>query len=145
MPLPARRAPDKFHDPAAIGYPPTLPVEIALRMRPVKEVCESYGIDHNAWKDLCANPVFVDDLKARMIELQSEGSTFKLKARLQAEELLQTSWNLIHESNAIVPPSVKADLIKFTVRAAGLDGSKDQALAASQQNALQINIDLSGR
>jgi hypothetical protein len=37
---------------------------------------------------------------------------------------------------------VKADLIKFTIRAAGLDGSKDQAAAQGPQNALQININL---
>jgi hypothetical protein len=85
---------------------------------------------------------FIADLKAVVEELRKDGMSFKMKARLQAEELLKTSWRLIHSNNDDVPPNVKADLIKFTIRAAGLDGSKDQAAAGSQSNALQININL---
>lgn len=127
-------------DPSRLPYPPTLPVEIALRQQTPQEVCAAYGIDQVEWDRLRHDPVFVDDLKKWVVELRKEGMSFKIKARLQSEELLKRSWDMTHASYEDVPPSVQADLIKFTIRAAGLDGSKDQAANATAQAALQINL-----
>ena len=130
-------------DPSLLAYPATLPIEIALRERPVQEVCEAYDIDKARWDRLRFDPVFREDLRRCVEELRKDGMSFKIKARLQASELLKRSWQMIHAPHEIVPPAVAADLIKFTVRAAGLDGSKDQAAAnAAVANALQININL---
>ena len=129
-------------DPAEIGYPPTLPIEIALKTAPLKTICEAYGLTQEDWERLRHDPVFIADLRAAVEEVKKDGVSFKMKARLQSEELLKTSWQLIHSRNDDVPPSVKADLIKFTIRAAGLDGSKDQASSAVANTALQININL---
>jgi hypothetical protein len=137
MSLPALR-PD---NPAEIGYPPTLPIEIALRTAPLKDICAAYGLDRDEWEVLKHDPVFRRDLAEAVEMVKKEGMSFKLKARLQSEELLKTSWRMIHSPSDEVPPSVKADLLKFTVRAAGLDGSNDKT-QASQANALQININL---
>lgn len=129
-------------DPAELGYPPTLPVEIALRTAPLPRIFKSYGLGKEDYARLREDPVFKAHL-ARCVEaVRKDGMSFKMKAQLQSEELLKTSWRLIHSSHDAVAPSVKADLIKFTVRAAGLDGSKDQAAAAQNANALQININL---
>jgi hypothetical protein len=130
---------DGRRDPSSIPWPPTLPVEIALRQQSPRAICEAYGIDQLEWDRLRHDPLFVDDVKHWIEELRKDGMSFKAKARLQAEELLQTSWNMIHKDPSI-PHAVKADLIKFTIRAAGLDGSKDQAANAGVSNALQINI-----
>lgn len=129
-------------DPAEIEvYPPQLPLEVAMRTASVKELCEAYNLTREQWDALRLNPMFVRDVTYWADNLKKEGGTFKAKARLQAEELLKTSWTLIHSHNDDVSPNVKADLIKFTVRAAGLDGSKDQ-VNNTQQNALSININL---
>ena len=127
-------------DPATLSYPPTLPVEIALKEQTPKDICSDYGINAKEWSRLCKEPVFIEELRYWIAELRKDGMTFKIKAQLQSIELLKTSWNMIHHEPEI-PASVRADLIKFTVRAAGLDGSKDQAAAAAvAANALQINI-----
>ena len=127
-------------DPAELGYPPTLPVELALRTAPVRTICESYGLTEADYAALRQDPHFVAHVKRISDELQRDGGMgFKLKARLQAEELLKTSWRMIH--NNAVASSVRADLIKFTVRAAGLDGSKDQAAGAATPTLnIQINL-----
>jgi hypothetical protein len=123
-------------------YPPTLPLEVALKTAPVKDICEAYGLTRTDWDALKTNPTFVHEVATWRENLKKDGGlSFRMKARLQAEELLKTSWRMIHDRTGDVAPSVQADLIKFTIRAAGLDGSKDQA-AAAQQNALQININL---
>lgn len=146
LPLPAGSTPfGSPKDPASLGWPPMLPIELALRERPVKDVVQSYGLDIEAWRRLCGDAAFQAELKARLTELRQDGMSFKLKARLQAEELLKTSWTIIHHDKT--PFAVKADLIKHTVRVAGLDASKDQGPAGpggGVVNALQININLGG-
>ena len=133
-------------DPSELGFPPTFPIELALREHSTQDVCEAYGIDKQAWDKIKIDPRFILALQTAVETLQKEGMSFKLKAKLQSEALLQTSWELIHSSNDDVPPNVKADLIKFTIRAAGLDASIDQKGAAAAHalvnNALQININL---
>ena len=128
-------------DPAMLGYPPTLPLEIAMQTSSVKDICAAYGIDKAQWDIIRANAAFKAQVQTYLDELKTEGVSFRMKARLQAEALLETSWNLIHEPHALVPPNVKADLIKFTIRAAGLDGSKDQG-GGNVGTALQINVNL---
>jgi hypothetical protein len=128
-------------DPAALGFPPTLPIEVAMRIAPIKEICESYGLSRQDWEDLKCSPMFVQAVGLYREELKKEGMSFKLKARLQSEELLKQSWKLIHSSNDDVPPNVKADLIKATVKWAGLE-PRNSPDAASVGTALQININL---
>ena len=62
---------------------------------------------------------FLKKVDAYREEVRTKGLTFRVKARAQAEELLRTSWILIHDP--IVSPAVKADLIKATVRWGGLE------------------------
>jgi hypothetical protein len=63
--------------------------------------------------------VFLKRVEAYREEVREKGMTFRLKARAQAEELLTTSYMLIHDP--AVSPAVKADLIKSTVKWAGLE------------------------
>lgn len=132
-----------MRDPAKIGYPPNLAVELALGEHKPRALCEAYGIDEAEWDRLRSNPLFVADVEARLIELQADGVSFKMKARLQAEGMLAENWRLVHDKNT--PQNVKADLIKHTVRMAGLDSSKDQtgaALGTAVGAALQITLNL---
>lgn len=128
-------------DPAEMGFPATLPLELAMKNASVRETCEAYGISKSEYTDLCNNPHFIAAVEAAINELAKEGVSFKLRAKAQAGELLRTSFALIHDLET--PPSVKADLIKFTVRAAGLDASMDQKNQSQQVVVpLQINLNL---
>lgn len=129
-------------DPATLGWPPTLAIEIALKTHPVHEVCEMYGIDRVEWQMIRADPRFIQELTRATAMLREEGMSFKIKAKLQAEEMLKESWRMVHDTSGAVPPSVKADLIKFTVRAAGLSEEKPAAGAAGAVAGLSISINL---
>lgn len=124
-------------DPAAIGYPPTLPIEVAMKVAPLPAIKDAYGFTDEEWAALQYDPAFLADLSQAAEMVKREGMTFKLKAKLQAEELLKTSWKLIHD--IATPPNVKADLIKSTARWAGFD-QKD--LGGSGGNAFNIQINL---
>ena len=132
-------APVAPSDPARLGYPATFPFEIALRTSTTRAICEAYGIAEDEWELIRHDPTFLDDLGRAVKIVHEEGMSFKIKAKLQAEELLKTSWRTIHD--AATPPNVKADLIKATMRWAEYDTppAKEGSIAGGRGN-FAINI-----
>ena len=88
------------------------------------------------------DPVFLRKVADFRDEIRDKGVTFRLKARTQAEELLKTSWVLIHDPG--VSPAVKADLIKSTVKWAGLEPKNDVGVENSS-GGVKITINLGGQ
>jgi hypothetical protein len=129
------------HDPARLGYPATFPIEIAMRTSGTRAVCEAYGITEEEWDLIRFDPTFLADLQRAVDMLKEEGMSFKLKARLQAEELLKTSWRMIHSVNT--PPNVAADLIKSTARWAGFDAPPSMQ-SGPAGSGFSININFAG-
>jgi hypothetical protein len=129
----------KPFDPAELGFPPMLPVELAMRTAPVSEICEAYGIDKDGFVALTNDPLFIQAYAGAKEMLQKDGMSFKIKARIQAEELLKKSWAMIHADHT--PTAVKADLIKSTIRWAGYE-PKNEGPGGTGNNAFQININL---
>lgn len=119
-----------------------LAFDIALRLEgsgeDVAHILSRHGIDANTLVGLKKDPVFVRRVDDYRSEIQTKGLTFRLKARAQAEELLTTSWLLIH--NPDVSPTVKADLIKSTVKWAGLEVTKDEAVSTGGGVSITINL-----
>jgi len=134
--LPAR---DEQFDPSKIGFPPMLPVELAMHMDTAPAICEAYGVDRERFLELVDDPLFVAAYQNAVEELRKDGMSFRVKAKLQAEALLAQSWKLIHSNDT--PTTVKADLIKATVRWAGYE-PKGDAVGAGGGSAFQININL---
>lgn len=126
-------------DPALAGWPPMLPIELALGEDKPKDICEAYGITREQFVDLIKLPAFQKAYVDAKEMLQKEGMTFKVKARMQAEELLKTSWALIHSQ--YTQSNIKAKLIEATWRVAGFE-PKESDKAAGQN--MQINIHLGG-
>ena len=109
------------NDPSMLAWPPTLAIEVALRSSSLKNICQDYGISEDEWDNIRHNPAFVRELVAAVELLKAEGNGFKVRAKLQAAEMLKQSWAMVHAEGDSVPASVKADLIKSTVRWAGYD------------------------
>ena len=89
-----------------------------------------------------ADPVFLRKVEHYRDEIRDKGMTFKLKARAQAEELLTTSWMLIHDPG--VSPAVKADLIKSTVKWGGLE-PKEATVGSDGGGGVRITINLGSK
>jgi len=111
-------------NPAKLSWPATLPLEIALRIATPKVICEQYGVSREEWLQLIAHPVFVAEVEAANEMLKREGMSFKMKAAMQADAYLETMYTLA--TDPTVSPVVRADLMKFTINAAGLNAGKDQ-------------------
>lgn len=93
------------------------------------EIKDRHHIDANDLLIFNRDPVFLKRVETYRDEVRSKGLTFRLKARAQAEELLTTSYMLIHDP--AVSPAVKADLIKSTVKWAGLEPRSNEEQSAS--------------
>jgi len=88
---------------------------------PIKDILAQHNLSKQDLDGFLNDNVFKSQLGDFRQQIRDKGLTFRLKARTQAEELLMTSWNLIHDG--MVSPAVKADLIKSTVKWAGLEPS----------------------
>jgi len=105
----------------------------------LQEVITRHRISANDILTFNADPIFLKKVEGYRTEVREKGLTFKLKARAQAEELLTTSWLLIHSPE--VSPAVKADLIKSTVKWAGLE-PKDAGPQDNGTGGVKITINL---
>jgi hypothetical protein len=85
----------------------------------LNDLLDRHDLDANDLITFNKDQHFLKKVEAYREEVHTKGLTFRVKARAQAEELLRTSWLLIHDP--VVSPAVKADLIKSTVKWAGLD------------------------
>ena len=57
----------------------------------------------------------------------------------EAEEMLKVSWSMVHDRET--PPSVRADLLKWTSRVAGFEPKNVEQTGAAQQSLnIQINL-----
>lgn len=103
-------------------------------------LCSTYELQDHELQWIKDDPGFIIQLASIQKELDKEGVSFRLKARLQAEELLQTSWALIH--SPATPATVKAGLIKDTVRWAGWDAPPQEN--GGGRGGFSVNIVLNG-
>lgn len=121
-------------------------LDIALRLEGSGEDLSEIMLRHNILTtDLLKfnkDKLFRDKVSNFRNEVRDKGITFKLKARTQAEELLKTSWMLIH--SAETSAAVKADLIKSTVKWAGLE-PKELGTSDGDGGGVRITINLGGK
>lgn len=131
-------------DPTRLVWPPTLPIELALKTASPAELRVEYGYSEEEWARLPTVPAFMKDLAQAVEMVRQEGMSFKLKARLIAEENLAEVFKMVRESHGDVPPAVKAKLIELNARWAGFDpkSTGEGGPAGATTNALQININL---
>lgn len=120
-----------------------LAFDVALRLEgsgeAIADILTRHSITPLDMQDFGKDPVFLKRVEHYRSEVRDKGLTFKLKARAQAEELLKTSWLLIHSPD--VSAAVKADLIKSTVKWAGLE-PKNEPMDAGGAGGVRITINL---
>ncbi len=124
-----------------------LAMDIALLLEKsgetVEEVLERHNITADDLGRFNADPLFLKKVEHLRGEVRDKGMTFRMKAKAQAEELLTTSWTLIHSPD--VSAAVKADLIKWTGKMADLEPKKDVIGDSDGGGGVSITINLDGR
>lgn len=128
----------QLRDPSKLGYPPMLPVELALRMGTPAEICKAYNIGKSEFEAIARHPVFIKAYQEAVEALKKDGMSFKMKAQMQAEDYLTTAYAMV--KNANISDAVRADLIKATVRWAGLEPKNGGEAGGSNQFMININL-----
>lgn len=123
-----------------------LAFEFALALEgsgePLGDIAKAHNLSLPDLQAIGTDPVFLRRVDAYRTDIKDKGLTFRLKARAQAEELLRTSWLLIHSPD--VSPAVKADLIKSTVKWGGLE-PKESTISTGDSGGVRILINLGPR
>lgn len=129
-------APD---NPAELGYDPGLPVELALGLNAVSEICKEYGIAREELEALAANPMFRAEFQAALDTREEEGGAFRLKAQLMAEHMLEELYKIGMDKE--VGPAVRVKIANDIIMYAGRLPAKAVA-STDNGTGLQININL---
>lgn len=124
-------------DPTDLVWPPTLLVELALKTAEPDLIRQEYGYTVEEWRLLPQNPTFMKELAGMCELVKQEGMSFKLKAKLIAEENLSEVFKLTRDPAC--PPAVKGKLIELTARWAGFDPRTNGEDAINGGGALQAN------
>ena len=138
------------------GIPPWIPVSpVGAAVRPEWDmrlvvdyvlgagedaICEEYGLVLHQWHRILNDIGFLGKVAALKKELEKDGATFALKAKVQAEVLIDESFRMAMDGD--VDPRVRAKLIGDTVRWAGYDKN---ASIADGTGGFSININLNGK
>ena len=129
---------------STIGWTDRFAFDFALALEgsgePIASLLQEHNVDPTDMDRLKKDPVFLKKVMEYRENIQQHGLTFRYKARAQAEDLLETSWNLIHHHD--VSPAVKADLIKWTAKVAGLEPKPTDGLQENAGGGVSITINL---
>lgn len=139
----AQRLPPGYDlkDPGHAGFDPRIAYELALGIEDANEIFARYGVPQDKAVKLLGNELFVKAIKDFKVQVQESGITFKLKAKIQAEDLLTHSYQIATDPD--MPPAVRADMIKWTANVAEL-GPKKDSTGGSGGAALTLAITFAG-
>jgi hypothetical protein len=110
---------------------------------PIDDLIPTLGISTTDFEELCDDALFKRKVKEYTKELTENGTSFALKAQLQAEDLLATQYKIAKHPDT--PPSVAVAAIANTVRWAGFDkkaGGNDGEAVGAGGPRISININL---
>ena len=111
------------------------------KLQPTDLIME-LGLTEPEFELLCDDALFKRKVKEYTKELTANGTSFALKAQLQAEDLLKTQYRIAKDKDT--PPSVAIAAIANTVRWAGLDkrpgDTQSDAAASGPKVSISINL-----
>lgn len=129
-------------DPTKGPFDTRLAWDLAMQMDPAPDVFRRYGVDDETALELLQMPLFVDTLKRMRREIEENGTSFRAKARVMAEDLLSHSY--LMATDVEVPAPVRADLIKWTAKMGNLEPAVKKDEGSGAGSGFQFQIVFSG-
>lgn len=105
---------------------------------PIKDLLAKLHVSEEQFRQLAASPLFKKQVKSFVKELEENGVSFRLKAQIQAEEMLKKNWAIVHDPDTPATVAVKA--IENTVRWAGLEAKSNATVDVAQGPGFSITI-----
>lgn len=117
---------------------PKFVFELAAGLEEPDHIAEKYHINPDAWDAMRHDENFRKVVDAKRAELQKSGYTFRLKAALAAEDLLDEVYIGAKAPDASL--SAKLESFKYLTKIAGLEPKEDKNMAVGPGFSISINL-----
>ena len=124
-------------NPGELGFPPALPIELAMGECGVKEICAEYGLTKDAFAAIIHLPRFIAIYERTLEMLQEPGGMVQVKAMLLSEDSVKHLYDIISDKEA--PAAARIEAIKVANAMAGV-GQKNSAPVGVGGPSCVINI-----
>ena len=125
------------------SWPVRLPFDLAMEMEEADETFKRYEVTPERALHLLGHKEFVESVRTWREIIVKEGVSFRTKARLAAEDLLQTAYLLA--TDPTMPASVRADMVKWHAKVAGLEPKQDpEGGAGGGGQGITLKIEFTG-
>lgn len=121
-----------------IDVDPKFVLEVASGIVPPSDLAEKYGYTPEQWIFLKEYDPFVKQVEAKKAELKASGYTFKMKAAVAAEDLLEDVYLKAKAEDSSFHTQLEA--LKFMARAAGIDAPVKEVAQQGPGFSITINI-----
>lgn len=120
-----------------IDVDPKFILEVASGLIEPAQLAENYGYTPEEWLFLKEYDPFVKQVDAKKAELKAGGFTFRMKAAIAAEDILEEAYRKAKEKDSSF--HTQLEFLKFTARAAGIDAPVREANVGSSFS-ISINL-----
>jgi hypothetical protein len=141
-----RRQQNVNHDKPStiVAWDPRLALELAMpgAKNPI-EIFARYKIDEATATQLLQNTLFTKQIVAYRDELEASGMSYRMKARVLAEDLLPEAYEIAKDTT--YPASVRADMIQWMTKIADLEPVKSNGKDVAQVGGFSLQILFAGQ
>jgi len=117
---------------------PKFVFELAAGLEDPDHIAEKYHLRSETWDSLRQDENFRKVVDSKRAELQKSGYTFRLKAALAAEDLLDEVYVGAKSPDASL--SAKLESFKYLTKIAGLEPKEDKSLAVGTGFSIKIEL-----
>jgi len=123
-------------------WPARLPFDLAMEMGPAELTFEKHGLTEEQALALMKNADFIATIKFWRDQVIKEGVSFKTKAKMMAEDLLETGYMLA--TNPATADTTRANMIQWFAKVAGHEPKKDSEGGGGQGSGFTLTLNFSG-
>jgi hypothetical protein len=124
--------------PTELGFPPGLPVELAMGLNTPRSICTGYGVTKDDFEALADNPIFKAQFNHYMEMRTEPDGMFRLQAVLMSTKALDEQYKMMIDKEA--PWAIRLKASENIIEYANLLPKKVDAGVVP----FSINIDFSG-
>lgn len=119
-----------------LSVPQTLLHDVAVGVDSPAVLQTRYSLDESLWEQLSADPFFQKQVEAKRADLKREGVTFRYKAALMAEDLLEK----VYIDAVTGGPTLRLDTAKWLTKVAALEPKEEKNAVAPTGFSITINM-----
>ena len=122
LPKGASFAPVRPDNPGDASFPHQLPIELAMGLNPVSEICSQYGLTKEQFAVICQIPQFVAAFEWAQEEKLKPGGMTRLQCAMMTDEAVRTLYSAMTDVDNHI--NQRAAHAKDIIRLAGHEPAK---------------------